>query len=110
MTGMWSVDQRVFTRERFWESAYWKRTWSFGVRTNQIAFTYGAINVRTGEPDFQDLNTLQDLPIVESQVPQRLPLEMADEFHQPCDKLSIAYWRWLKELKFSYGTLLAGGQ
>lgn len=47
---------------------------------------------------------------VESQVPQRLPFEMADEFHQPCDQLSIAYRRWLKELEFSYGTSLADGR
>jgi phenylpropionate dioxygenase-like ring-hydroxylating dioxygenase large terminal subunit len=60
--------------------------------------------------DFQDVITLQDLPVVESQVPQRLPLEMADEFHQPCDKLSIAYRRWLKELNFTYGTSLAKGR
>ena len=57
--------------------------------------------------DFQDVITLQDLPVVESQVPQRLPLVMADEFHQPCDQLSITYRRWLKELQFSYGTSLA---
>ena len=48
---------------------------------------------------------LEDLPIVNSQQPKRLPLKLTDEFHQPCDKMALAYRRWLAKLGVSYGTI-----
>lgn len=46
---------------------------------------------------------LQDQPIVESQRPQRLPLDPRAEIHQRADRVSAAYRRWLRELGMAYG-------
>jgi vanillate O-demethylase monooxygenase subunit len=53
---------------------------------------------------FQDAVMAQDIPMVESQRPQRLPLNLQQEFHFPCDKMSIAYRKWLKQINFQFGT------
>jgi phenylpropionate dioxygenase-like ring-hydroxylating dioxygenase large terminal subunit len=49
---------------------------------------------------------VQDTPIVESQYPKYLPLDMAAELHQRCDRMSVAYRRWLSAQTFGYGTSL----
>ena len=36
----------------------------------------------------------QDIPVVESQLPKRLPLEPKDELHATADRTSLAYRRW----------------
>ena len=46
----------------------------------------------------------QDIPIVESQRPVRLPIEPRAERHQPADRLSLAYRRWLVARGIRYGT------
>jgi phenylpropionate dioxygenase-like ring-hydroxylating dioxygenase large terminal subunit len=46
----------------------------------------------------------QDIPIVESQRPELLPLDLQAELHLRSDRTSIAYRRWLKELGLSFGT------
>ncbi|MEO0868279.1 MAG: hypothetical protein AAFY17_07490 [Cyanobacteria bacterium J06642_11] len=53
---------------------------------------------------FQDKVMAQDIPMIESQRPQRLPLDLQQEFHFPCDKMSIAYRKWLKQLGLQFGT------
>ena len=53
---------------------------------------------------FQDEVTAQDIPIVESQRPELLPLDLQSELHLRSDKTSIAYRRWLNELDLSFGT------
>jgi len=53
---------------------------------------------------FQDEVTAQDIPIVESQRPERLPLDLQAELHLRSDKTSIAYRRWLNELGLTFGT------
>ena len=53
---------------------------------------------------FQDEIALQDLPIVESQRPEMLPLDLQEELHLRSDRTAIAYRRWLKELGVRYGT------
>ncbi|MEL6778027.1 MAG: aromatic ring-hydroxylating dioxygenase subunit alpha [Cyanobacteria bacterium J06597_16] len=53
---------------------------------------------------FQDEVMAQDIPMVESQRPQKLPLTLSQEFHFPCDKMSIAYRQWLKQLGLQFGT------
>lgn len=53
---------------------------------------------------FQDKVMAQDVPMVESQRPQKLPLNLQQEFHFPCDKMSIAYRKWLKQLDLQFGT------
>ncbi|NER01092.1 MAG: hypothetical protein F6K30_31115 [Cyanothece sp. SIO2G6] len=45
----------------------------------------------------------QDALAVESQRPELLPLDLQEELHLACDRLAIAYRRWLKELELSYG-------
>lgn len=40
----------------------------------------------------------QDVPIVESQRPARIPHEIAEELHVRADKLSVIYRRWLNEM------------
>jgi phenylpropionate dioxygenase-like ring-hydroxylating dioxygenase large terminal subunit len=46
----------------------------------------------------------QDIAIVESQRPELLPLDLQAELHLRCDRISIAYRRWLRELGLSFGT------
>ncbi|MBI1280295.1 MAG: Rieske 2Fe-2S domain-containing protein [Anaerolineaceae bacterium] len=53
---------------------------------------------------FQDEVTAQDIPIVESQRPERLPLDLQAELHLRSDRTSIAYRKWLGELGLTFGT------
>lgn len=53
---------------------------------------------------FQDRVFSQDLPIVESQRPEMLPLDLQAELHLRSDRTAIAYRRWLNELGLSFGT------
>jgi len=46
----------------------------------------------------------QDIPIVESQRPVRLPLDPHAERHQPSDRTALAYRRWLVDRGIRYGT------
>jgi phenylpropionate dioxygenase-like ring-hydroxylating dioxygenase large terminal subunit len=53
---------------------------------------------------FQDVLAAQDIPIVNSQRPELLPLDLQSELHLRSDLLAIAYRRWLKQLGMQYGT------
>lgn len=53
---------------------------------------------------FQDRVTAEDVPIVESQRPELLPLDLQAELHLRSDRTSIAYRRWLDELGLTFGT------
>jgi phenylpropionate dioxygenase-like ring-hydroxylating dioxygenase large terminal subunit len=53
---------------------------------------------------FQDCINAQDIPIVESQRPELLPLDLQSELHIRSDRTAIAYRRWLKERGLRYGT------
>jgi phenylpropionate dioxygenase-like ring-hydroxylating dioxygenase large terminal subunit len=53
---------------------------------------------------FQDKITLQDVPIVESQRPELLPLDLQAELHLRSDRTAIAYRKWLSELGLTFGT------
>jgi phenylpropionate dioxygenase-like ring-hydroxylating dioxygenase large terminal subunit len=46
----------------------------------------------------------QDIPVVESQRPELLPLDLQSELHLKSDRMSIAYRKWLKQLGVSLGT------
>jgi phenylpropionate dioxygenase-like ring-hydroxylating dioxygenase large terminal subunit len=48
---------------------------------------------------------LQDIPILESQHPRRLPLDPTAELAQHADRASSAYRRWLDELGLTYGAI-----
>lgn len=47
----------------------------------------------------------QDQPIVESQRPELLPLDLQAELHLRSDRMAIAYRRWLNELGLTFGTV-----
>jgi len=47
----------------------------------------------------------QDIEVVESQLPKRLPLDLQAEVHQPADAGSLAYRKWLIERGTMYGTV-----
>jgi phenylpropionate dioxygenase-like ring-hydroxylating dioxygenase large terminal subunit len=53
---------------------------------------------------YQDAITLQDIPIVEAQRPELLPLDLQTELHLRSDRTAIAYRQWLKKLGLRYGT------
>ena len=52
---------------------------------------------------FQDTIFLQDQAVLESQRPMHLPLDLKAEAHQQCDRVSIAYRRFLKAKGVRYG-------
>lgn len=54
--------------------------------------------------DFQDTVAAQDVPIVESQRPERLPLDLQAELHLRSDRVAIAYRSMLKDLGVGFGT------
>lgn len=75
-----------------------------------IAWMWMAMNHSYEAPEaeqraFQDRIVAQDIPIVESQRPKRLPLDLQAEFHLPCDRASVAYRKWLKQLGVTFGTI-----
>jgi len=53
---------------------------------------------------FEDMITLQDVPIVESQRPELLPLDLQAELHLRSDRTAIAYRKWLRQLGLTFGT------
>ena len=54
--------------------------------------------------EFQDRIFAQDKPILESQRPELLPLDLQAELHLRSDRTAIAYRRWLRELGVRTGT------
>lgn len=73
------------------------------------AFMVMAMNYGHDVPEeelraFQDRIVAQDRPIVESQRPELLPLDLAAELHLRSDRAAIAYRRWLRELGVGFGT------
>lgn len=75
---------------------------------HSIAWTYVAMDYGdTSDEDvrtFEDAITYQDIPIVESQRPELLPLDLQAELHLRSDRTAIAYRKWLRELGLSFGT------
>lgn len=53
---------------------------------------------------FQDKIFAQDVPVVASQRPELLPLDLQAELHLRSDKTAIAYRKWLGELGLTFGT------
>jgi phenylpropionate dioxygenase-like ring-hydroxylating dioxygenase large terminal subunit len=53
---------------------------------------------------FQEQIFAQDLPIVGSQRPERLPLNLAEELHLPSDRLAIAYRQYIRAQGLTFGT------
>lgn len=53
---------------------------------------------------FQNTITGQDIPIVESQRPELLPLDLQAELHLRSDRTAIVYRKWLRDLGVTFGT------
>lgn len=80
-------------------------------RDAETSVAYGVMcfNYDTGNEDaetvkFQDMIFAQDKPIVENQKPEDLPLDLQVELSLKCDRVSIAYRQYLKELGVQWGT------
>ncbi len=78
-------------------------------RTLTIGWMLRAMNFALDEPaeaflEFENLLASQDIPIVESQRPENLPLDLQAELHLRSDRIAIAYRQWLRKLGLSYGT------
>jgi phenylpropionate dioxygenase-like ring-hydroxylating dioxygenase large terminal subunit len=56
---------------------------------------------------FQDTIFAQDAPILQSQRPELLPLDLQAELHLKSDRTAIAYRRWLLSLGMTLGTRAA---
>jgi len=74
-----------------------------------IAWVILALNYAPEIPDaelrrFQDVVTAQDVPVVESQRPELLPLDLQAELHLRSDRTAIAYRKWLRQLGVKFGT------
>lgn len=69
-----------------------------------IAMNYAAEMPEEEIRAFEDHVFAQDVPIVESQRPELLPLDLQAELHLRSDRLAIAYRRWLNELGLKFGT------
>jgi phenylpropionate dioxygenase-like ring-hydroxylating dioxygenase large terminal subunit len=52
---------------------------------------------------WEDAIFAQDRPIVESQRPEMLPLDLQAELHLRCDRTAIAYRKWLNQLGLTFG-------
>jgi phenylpropionate dioxygenase-like ring-hydroxylating dioxygenase large terminal subunit len=76
--------------------------------THSIGWMMAGIQGRDDVPeqalyDFQKLIINQDVPIVESQRPELLPLDLQAELHLRSDRTAIAYRKWLKDLGVTFG-------
>ncbi len=73
-----------------------------------IAWTYVAMDYDNQSEEqirqFEDMITWQDVPIVESQRPELLPLDLQAELHLRSDRTAIAYRKWLRQLGLTFGT------
>lgn len=70
-----------------------------------VAMNYGTDIPETQLRAFQDRVVRQDIPIVESQRPRRLPLDLSADGHLPSDRSSIAYRQWLCRLGIQFGAI-----
>jgi phenylpropionate dioxygenase-like ring-hydroxylating dioxygenase large terminal subunit len=73
-----------------------------------IAWTYVGLDYGDQTDDeiraFEDKITWQDIPVVESQRPELLPLDLQAELHLRSDRTAVAYRTWLRQLGLSFGT------
>jgi phenylpropionate dioxygenase-like ring-hydroxylating dioxygenase large terminal subunit len=74
---------------------------------DSTAWMWMAMNYEPESPmvEFQDRIFAQDRPILESQRPELLPLDLQAELHLRSDRTAIAYRRWLRELGVRTGAV-----
>ena len=68
-----------------------------------VAMDYGDLTDEQVR-QFQEDILRQDIPVVESQRPELLPLDLQAELHLRSDRTAIAYRRWLRQLGVRVGT------
>ena len=71
-----------------------------GEEMSRVWIVLAMTNFKQSEAElraFQDRIFLQDQPILENQVPRRLPLDPAAEIPVRCDRMSVAYRRYLAQ-------------
>ena len=75
-------------------------------QVDSTAWMWMAMNYEPETPmiEFQDRIFAQDRPILESQRPELLPLDLQAELHLRSDRTAIAYRRWLRQLGVKTGT------
>lgn len=73
--------------------------WFYMAMSEDAGLTAAEIN------DFNSAILAQDVPIVESQRPELLPLDLQAELHLRSDRSALAYRRWLGELGITFGTV-----
>ena len=74
--------------------------------TSRVWFTMAVADFATAAAELQNFqNTIfmQDKPILESQTPARLPLDLRAELHTTADKASSAYRRYLQDSGITFG-------
>lgn len=69
-----------------------------------LAINYAPEMTMESMTEFQNMISLQDIPVVESQRPELLPLDLQAELHLRSDRTAIAYRQWLKKLGLKHGT------
>jgi phenylpropionate dioxygenase-like ring-hydroxylating dioxygenase large terminal subunit len=73
-----------------------------------LAWTFEATTIKDQSDEelikFQEVILFEDIPVLESQRPELLPLDLQEELHLRSDRLSIAYRRWLREKGLTFGT------
>jgi phenylpropionate dioxygenase-like ring-hydroxylating dioxygenase large terminal subunit len=69
-----------------------------------MAMNYGYDIAEKELVDWQDAIFEQDRPILRSQRPELLPLDLQAELHLRSDRAAIAYRRWLRQLGLTFGT------
>lgn len=75
-----------------------------------VAWMVMAMNYSLDVPErelvaFQDKIFLQDQPILQSQRPELLPLDLQAELHLKSDRTAISYRKWLRELGMAFGAV-----
>lgn len=77
-----------------------------GPETSRVWFRLAVADFESGDDklsDFQHTIFMQDKPVLESQSPKRLPLDLRAELHTVADKASSAYRRHLKNIGITFG-------
>lgn len=74
--------------------------------TSRVWFRLAVADHETADEklrEFQHTIFMQDRPVLESQRPERLPLDLRAELHTAADKASSAYRRYLKKAGITFG-------
>lgn len=77
------------------------------IRAHLFLSVLGNVNTQEQIRHFQQGVLAQDKPILENQLPKRLPLGPRAETPIRADKVSIAYRRWLQDLGVKYSVIAA---